>query len=223
MTEAQWGGQPQRWGPSGQQPPHGAHTPQGGYPPLMPSGKKKSWKIWWIASGAALLAAAVVTAVTMMSGSLSKPDITTITTAMLLTENELPAVDGGEYRMAGVTVADGNDSSGPDCEEVAPAAGDQYGGAMTRARVKGEEDPMVGATLLRSSTPLDLSNCAGRIDISDLPDGVTAVQRGDHRYIALGYVRGVLVMAIAAGEDDRQVKMNLVDAYKRQADKLKNS
>lgn len=224
MTGPQWGGQPQYQGPTGQQPAYGSPIPQGGYPvPPAPPGKGNSQRIWWIVGGAALLVAVIVTAVTMMSGSSSKPDITTITTAMLLTENELPAIDGGEYQMTGVKVADGDDSSGPDCENGAPAAGDQVGSAGTLARVKGAEDPMVGATLLRTSTPWDLSNCSGRVDIPDLPDGVTAIQRGDHKYVALGYVRGVLIAAVAAGEDDRQVKMNLVDAYKRQADKLKNS
>lgn len=145
----------------------------------------------------------------------SKPDLADLSDRMVIAESEFPPVPDGKFMFTSVRTVDfGGDADRDQCDPSGwVREGDQEAGARVISDSTGAR---YNIEVFHTKTKTDLLSWAGdclprtegntstsRIDLAGLPLGTISVEQSDNgtprMYLAVGYIRGLLVSAYLSG------------------------
>jgi hypothetical protein len=175
----------------------------------------------------------------------SKPDLADLSDRMVITESEFPPVSDGKFMFTSVRTVDiGGDADKDTCDPDGwVRQGDQEAGARVISDSTGAR---YNIELFHTQTKTDLlawaSDCLprtdantvmSRIDLPGLPPGTISAEESANGmprlYLAVGYIRGVLVSAFVrggykGGSDGMPpgAKSDLVKIFTNQAERLES-
>lgn len=168
------------------------------------------------------------------TSAVAKPDLPDLTDAMILPQSGFPTVPGGEYSMKRVNPQPAR----PDAKPCRLAELIREGGQEARSKLRGANATYV-VELYRTGATRDMHAWASKCfplnddgrssEIAELPGlpataiGIAAEDRGIRQtYGALGFVRGILIVATVSDEDGlpAEAKADIVKVFNSQAELL---